>query len=145
MPFLWCQMPFHVNSILDLQYLHFLKGKTKCQQVFINNGFTNSSFRKRKQFELFCIEICVAKLLISFVFSKKNPRFLQRLVAILREYRRLRLAYSIQSTHVYTSKPSRDIPVWQMIRMDMKISRIVLTEKVNYLECEKGLRKRTIS
>ena len=76
---------------------------------------------------------------------KKNPKFLQRLVAILREYRRLRLTYNIQSTHVYTSKPSRDIPVWQMIRMDMKISRIVLTEKVNYLECEKGLRIRIIT
>ena len=54
-------MPFHVNSILDLQYLHFLKGKTKCQQVFINNGFTNSFVLQTKAF-----------LLISFVFSKKS-------------------------------------------------------------------------
>ena len=67
MPFLWCQMPFHVNSILDLQYLHFLKGKTKCQQVFINNGFTNSSFKKRR----FVLQT-KAFLLISFVFSKKS-------------------------------------------------------------------------
>ena len=138
MPFLWCQMPFHVNSILDLQYLHFLKGKTKCQPEFINNGFTNSSFKKIKQFE------CCKLKLISFVFSKKFPNSCNGLSQSWGNIEGS-VSHTISKALTSTSKQSRDIPVWQMIRMDMKISRIVLTEKVNYLECEKGLRIRIIS